>query len=771
MAEIRKHGAAATINFPMIKVGSRDFAIGSDWTPVAGDVQISKDEGAFADAANLPIHEGRGSWSLALAFGELNAARIIVSVIDSATKAVEDQEIIIDTYGSVSAQHEFNLDAKINVANGVVESNLREIRDSVTGALALGSWMGGAIAVQIGAAGSQTTTVLKTQTLWNSEYADQLPGCLLVESDTGYSVQTYAKRIVSAALWLDGGTDRLQITIHANDAFPSAPVDTDIFRVISHNTSHDASTLSKLDVAKAMKDQDVSGTNQVVGSVYQDILGPTTVNELQERSGLGNALHIEKTINGKTQKYLALYTQDGAASGTRNFQKELLGALIGQFDINTADARQMLPVLGFYFQDGASGNITEITGIAKDMGVTATLDLSEVGWTNALLETAAGAGYTIILPFVDNFDIEHSSKDIRIIYPRSIGANTLYEVPASGGDATLANQTQILSDLAAVDTVVDAVKVKTDNLPADPASETNVNANETKIDIVDTVVDAIKLKTDALPADPASETNVNANETKIDAIKSETVLIKAETDKIALVDAGAGVSGSVIEEVENRATPTQVKTQADQALVDVDLDHLSKIAAAPTPTAGSNLDKIMNKNGSQTFSQGTDSLEAIRDNGDSAWASSLLQATTIATLASQTNFTLTAGSGDNDAYNGGLLIVTDSATNTQKAVGIVKDYIGSSKTIILESDPGIFTMAVGDSIAVIAKGSGDLNLIKKFWKNKNEFILSGGKWYWVIYDNDNTTEIHRGEVQKNGGGVIDTLVGTGTPSIKLKSSV
>ena len=56
---------------------------------------------------------------------------------------------------------------------------------------------------------------------------------------------------------------------------------------------------------------------------------------------------------------------------------------------------------------------------------------------------------------------------------------------SSGGIATEAKQDTI-------DTIVDAIKAKTDNLPADPASETNVDANETKIDTTDTVVDAIK---------------------------------------------------------------------------------------------------------------------------------------------------------------------------------------------------------------------------------------------------------------------------------------
>lgn len=80
----------------------------------------------------------------------------------------------------------------------------------------------------------------------------------------------------------------------------------------------------------------------------------------------------------------------------------------------------------------------------------------------------------------------------------------------------------------------------------------------------------------------------------------------------------------------------------------------------------------------------------------------LLESTTIATLASQTSFTLTAGSGDDDAYNDAIVVVTDASTPTQKAVGTISDYTGSTLTVTLGADPGIFTMAVGDTIDVIA---------------------------------------------------------------------
>lgn len=83
----------------------------------------------------------------------------------------------------------------------------------------------------------------------------------------------------------------------------------------------------------------------------------------------------------------------------------------------------------------------------------------------------------------------------------------------------------------------------------------------------------------------------------------------------------------------------------------------------------------------------------------------VLQRTTIATLASQTSFTLTAGSADNDAYNGGIIVIQDAATPAQKAVGVVNDYTGSTKTIALLSNPAVFTMAVGDTVTIIANKS------------------------------------------------------------------
>ena len=79
----------------------------------------------------------------------------------------------------------------------------------------------------------------------------------------------------------------------------------------------------------------------------------------------------------------------------------------------------------------------------------------------------------------------------------------------------------------------------------------------------------------------------------------------------------------------------------------------------------------------------------------------MLQKTTIDTLASQTSFTLTEGSPDDDAYNGAMLIPVDQTTGEQKDVVQITDYVGLTKTITLEAAPE-FTIADGDIIKIIA---------------------------------------------------------------------
>lgn len=116
MIQLQKYGTQCTILFPLVKAGSNNFAVSGDYTHASGDVRISKDGGAAATATNAPsaITMGNGAvWSLTLTATEMQAAEIVVTIIDAATKAVEDQAIVIHTFGNASAK----IVADLSVAN------------------------------------------------------------------------------------------------------------------------------------------------------------------------------------------------------------------------------------------------------------------------------------------------------------------------------------------------------------------------------------------------------------------------------------------------------------------------------------------------------------------------------------------------------------------------------------------------------------------------------------------------------------------------------
>ncbi len=85
---------------------------------------------------------------------------------------------------------------------------------------------------------------------------------------------------------------------------------------------------------------------------------------------------------------------------------------------------------------------------------------------------------------------------------------------------------------------------------------------------------------------------------------------------------------------------------------------------------------------------------------------SLLLSTTVDGLpASNTSLVLSDGPSVDNSLTGALVIITDMSVSSQKAVGLVKSYDHTTKTLTLVTDPEIFTFADGDQIDVIATGS------------------------------------------------------------------
>lgn len=113
------------IRVPMIKRGVVDFAVGADWTPAAGDVKILIDGTAAANVANLPTAIAAGNtalWEFILTAAELTGKQIEVTIADSATKAVEDQSFIVETFGNASAMYQADL-AAANLPVNVIQVN------------------------------------------------------------------------------------------------------------------------------------------------------------------------------------------------------------------------------------------------------------------------------------------------------------------------------------------------------------------------------------------------------------------------------------------------------------------------------------------------------------------------------------------------------------------------------------------------------------------------------------------------------------------------
>jgi hypothetical protein len=104
---LAKYNTQTSFVFPVVKRAVVDLAVTADWTPATGDTKVSKDGGNVANTTNNPAAVGgTGSalWTLTLTAAELQAAEVVVQIVDSATKAIEDQVLRIYTHGHASAK-------------------------------------------------------------------------------------------------------------------------------------------------------------------------------------------------------------------------------------------------------------------------------------------------------------------------------------------------------------------------------------------------------------------------------------------------------------------------------------------------------------------------------------------------------------------------------------------------------------------------------------------------------------------------------------------
>lgn len=101
------------IYLPVIKRGVVDFALSADWpSPVAADFKVKIGAGSPASITNVPTFVSSGNAAyleVLLTAAELTAKQTIVTISDAATKLVEDQMFIVETYGHPSAMYQSDL--------------------------------------------------------------------------------------------------------------------------------------------------------------------------------------------------------------------------------------------------------------------------------------------------------------------------------------------------------------------------------------------------------------------------------------------------------------------------------------------------------------------------------------------------------------------------------------------------------------------------------------------------------------------------------------
>jgi len=166
----------------------------------------------------------------------------------------------------------------------------------------------------------------------------------------------------------------------------------------------------------------------------------------------------------------------------------------------------------------------------------------------------------------------------------------------------------------------------------------------------------------------------------------------------------SGADSDSIWSLANTNLDAAVSSRASQTSVDdIQTDTNDIQTRLPAALVGGKMDSD-----ATAISGDTTAADNLEKEYDGTGYGLILVRTTIATLSSQTSFTLTAGSADNDAYNECVIVIEDASTAAQKAVGVVSDYVGASKTVTLLEDPAIFTIATTDIVTILAIRAGDV---------------------------------------------------------------
>lgn len=336
-----------------------------------------------------------------------------------------------------------------------------------------------------------------------------------------------------------------------------------------------------------------------------------------------------------------------------------------------------------------NGNATQISGDAT------TADNMQIFYSNA---TTFGL-------FADYYDT--TTVSVAEVFSDAVTLSSLGTKVVADMDANSADFNTIIADTQEIGTA--------------GAGLTNINLPNQTMDIVGSITGSLSGSVGSVTGAVGSVTGAVGSVTgTIGGLTGPAIADFFDTDSGTTY--AAAVGGSVVKEIADNAGGSALTLSAIGTKVVADMDANSAdfntiiadtvvigTAAAldgGAATVGGMLTKMADDNGGADFDAGTDSLEKIRNRGDSAWTSGSADAvtTTVASASSKSTITLTAGKQTSNAYLGMSLTVVDGdgpageATETRTIVG------WTSGRIALVNKPFSF-LPVATDVATIPQGN------------------------------------------------------------------
>ena len=363
------------------------------------------------------------------------------------------------------------------------------------------------------------------------------------------------------------------------------------------------------------------------------------------------------------------------------------------------------------------------TGDSSQISVTISLDGGATSASTNSVSEIGGGVYTLTLSQAetnaDRVAIIPSSSTASVVGSPIIAYTTGGAVPAAAAGASTG--LALTSSVDDVETVADAIKAVTDNLPDSGALSSLATASalstvDTVVDsiledtgttipgtiaTVDTVVDGIKAVTDNLPDSGALSSLATASavatvDSNVDAVLVDTgttlpATLSTIEGKVDTVDTVADGNKAVTDNLPDSGALSSLATASALATVDTNVDSVLVDTGTTIPATLSTIEGKVD-----TVDTVADAIKAVTDNlPDSGALSSLATASALATV-----------DGNVDA------VLVDTGTTLPATLSTIEGKVDTVDTVV---DSISSTLSSGVTVASISDGAIGADAVADIW--------------------------------------------------------